>query len=83
MDWSLFGFQDRSIQPLWHPSKRRTLVELLCTLALRALQVISKVFNYAVIFYILYILYILYEKVDTKVDTGFYHKNITREIKLK
>ena len=73
------GFQDRSIQPLWHPSKRRTLLELLRTLALRALQVFSKVFNMAVIFYIFYILYILYEKVDTNLDTRFNDIIITGE----
>jgi hypothetical protein len=44
------------------------LVCLRCTLGFRLWQVISKVFNYAIIFYILYI---LYEKVDTNLDTSF------------
>ena len=48
------------------------LTELLCTLAYRLWQVISKLFNYAIIVYIFYILYILYEKVDTNLDTILY-----------
>ena len=45
---------------------------LLCTLGLSLWQVISKLFNYAIIFYIFYIFYILYEKVATKVATAFF-----------
>ena len=55
------------------------LVRLLCTLACSLWQVISKVFNMAVIFYIFYILYILYEKVDTNLDTRFNDIIITGE----
>ena len=55
------------------------LVRLLCTLACSLWQVISKVFNMAVIFYIFYIFYILYEKVDTNLDTRFNNIIITRE----
>ena len=42
---------------------------LLCTLGLSLWQVISKLFNYAII---VYIFYILYEKVATKVATAFH-----------
>jgi len=41
---------------------------LLCTLGCSLWQVISKVFNYAII---VYILYILHEKVATEVATAF------------
>ena len=48
------------------------LVDLLCTLGFSLWQVISKVFNYAIIVYIFYIFYILYEKVATEVATAFF-----------
>ena len=59
------------------------LVSLLCNLACSLWQVISKVFNMAVIFYIFYIFYILYEKVDTNLDTRFNNIIITRKKKIK
>jgi hypothetical protein len=49
---------------------------LLCTLRFSLWQVISKVFNYAIILYILYNLYILYEKVDTNLDTNLFAFNL-------
>ena len=52
------------------------LVRLLCTLACSLWQVISKVFNYAII---VYIFYILYEKVATEVATIFNQDIITKE----
>ena len=55
-------------------------VRLLCTLGYRALQVISKVFNLAII---LYILYILYQKVDTNLDTTFSQSFYNKGEKLK
>jgi len=42
---------------------------MLCTLGLSLWQVISKLFNYAII---VYIFYILYEKVATEVATVFF-----------
>ena len=51
------------------------LLRLLSSLGYRALQVISKFFNYAIIVYIFYIFYILYEKVDTNLDTTLYEIN--------
>ena len=58
------------------------LVSLLCNLACSLWQVISKVFNMAVIFYIFYILYILYEKVVTNPVTGFFNSFVTFVISL-
>ena len=55
------------------------LLRLLCSLALRALQVISKFIFLGIIYYIFYILYILYEKVDTNLDTTFNKEIIIRE----
>ena len=58
------------------------LVDLLCTLGFSLWQVISKVFNYAIIVYIFYIFYILYEKVATKVATAFLSLALIFYIKL-
>jgi len=61
----------------------RKTIYLLCSLGLRALQVISKFIFLAIIFYIFYILYILYEKSATEVATVFNKQIITKGEELK